>query len=837
MREPADAGGRKGGFFGRLRELLGAIGGVPARAQTPSRAARFRLLYERFREILSLNDSTLGLIADIEDTLGGRAPFAVDAVGQRVRRAAMDIFLMVKDLNQIADGQYADLYEALKRVNAELEVELARHRNRVQGPVTIRLEQLRADDAPLAGSKMATLGEIRARLSLQVPDGFVATTAAFEDFMARNELWDRAERLEAILETHGPGSLAEACKEVQAAIRVAPVPDDVTEAIVSEYDRLARGEPLLVAMRSSAVGEDSSRSHAGQYHTELDVTRERLLDAYREVVASVYAPTPVTYRYQNGLTAWEAKMAVGCLRMVHPRAAGILFSRAFAHPEADQVVVSVTSGLAADLAAGAQGAEELLVVAGDGTGAQGALLAAPELTRLARAARELEAFFGAPQDVEWALDETGAVHVLQSRPMVTLRTESASALAVTSTEVPVASGGLVACPGAASGPVFVMHDEQDLDAMPPGSVLVARHSAPVISRVMPRCAAIVTEVGSPTGHMAILTREYRVPAIVGLAGALRLLSAGRVVTVDATGCRVFDGALALPAPAEAQRPDMADSPAMQALRRIAGLVTPLGLTDPSSPQFSSDGCRSLHDITRFVHEKVFEVMFHFGDMAAADRQSSIKLDAYLPIRVLLYDLGGAVQADAAAAGRATPEDVVSVPGRAFLDGLLDRRIRWDQPRAVSARGFLSVLGEGIAGPPPEAQQVGRTSYAVMSDRYMNFSTKAGYHFSTVDTYCGESLNKNYIHFRFERGGASGDRRERRVRFLHTVLSALDFKSQMRGDVLVARLEKYDRANIRERLADLGRLTMVARQLDMLMDSDESPEYFAKAFLGGELGTF
>jgi pyruvate,water dikinase len=120
---------------------------------------------------------------------------------------------------------------------------------------------------------------------------------------------------------------------------------------------------------------------------------------------------------------------------------------------------------------------------------------------------------------------------------------------------------------------------------------------------------------------------------------------------------------------------------------------------------------------------------------------------------------------------------------------------------------------------------------------MNFSTKAGYHFSTLDVYCGHSQNKNYIHFRFAGGGAAEDRRLRRVRFLANVLSHLDFRIQLRGDHLSARLEKYDQDFLRTRLADLGRLTMCSRQLDMLMDSEDSPHYFAQMFLKSKFGSF
>ena len=143
----------------------------------------------------------------------------------------------------------------------------------------------------------------------------------------------------------------------------------------------------------------------------------------------------------------------------------------------------------------------------------------------------------------------------------------------------------------------------------------------------------------------------------------------------------------------------------------------------------------------------------------------------------------------------------------------------------------------MAGLPAEARQVGRLSYAIASDRYLNFSTKAGYHFQTIDTYCGQSQNKNYIHFRFHGGDADVERRQRRIRCLSTVLAALDFRIHTRGDLLTARLDKYPRDDIRARLVDLGRLTLCARQLDMLMDTDASPEQFAQAFLKGEWERF
>ena len=798
---------------------------------------RFRMMYQRFREILSLNDSLLQLTAEIEEKLSGRTPFALEPMLHRIRRATLDVVLMVKDLNQLANGRYRKLYDVLGRLNAELEAEYAGQSQVPHGPIIIPLASLRASDAAIAGSKMANLGEVRA-LGFKVPEGFVITTAAFVKLMEENALSERPMQLEGMLEAYGPLALDNASRQVQAEILAAQVPSELQKAILEAFDSLAEGKEILVAMRSSAVGEDTASSHAGQYYTELNVFRDLLLDAYRTVVASSYKPNAVSYRYERGLSHEEAIMAVGCVRMLEPRLSGILFTRDFHDLDADRVAISVVPGISAGVASGKQGAEEILLALGSpAERAESSLLSPRELDELVRTGRRLEEHFKCPLDIEWAIDQNEELFILQSRPMAKARPLEKDAPEIPSGQEPFFSGGHMASAGLACGPVFHVRTDADLDRFPNGAVLVARHSSPSFSRVMTKCSAIITDVGSPTGHMAILSREFGVPTIVGMEGVTGLLESEKVITVDADSRRIFEGQL-LPNLGKASvRPPLADSPVVQKLKRTARLVTPLHLTDPAAPNFRPSGCQSLHDITRFVHEKVYEVMFRFGEMTAGSRQSSFKLDVRLPLDIRVLDLGGALSDGSAQKGLLKPQDVVSAPIQAFLEGLMDGRIKWDQPRPVSARGFLSVLGQSMAGPPAHIQKVGSVSYVVASDRYMNFSTKAGYHFSTVDVYCGESQNKNYIHFRFAGGGAAIDRRSRRVQFLSEVLSHLDFRIMAMDDLLVARIEKYDRYFICARLTDLGRLTMCCRQLDMLMDSDDSPRFFARAFLNGEMERF
>jgi pyruvate,water dikinase len=794
-------------------------------------------MYERFREILALNDNLLQLFADIEDKFLGNRPFALGPITQAVRRATGNVYVMARDLNLIADNRYRELYDVLRQLTADIELQCEDQPRIRGGPLVMPLDKLRAEDAPLAGGKMANLGEVRGKLRLSVPDGFVITAAAFDRFMSRNYLPQRTDQLEGLLELFGSRTLTEACRDVQRAIHSAEITLDLENAILGAYDALTAGQESLVCMRSSAVGEDSASSHAGLYYTELNVSRDLILDTYGMIVASAFSPAAVSYRMERGLTDWEGTMAVGCMRMLQPRCSGIMFSREFKDPQADRVIISVTSGISAWVAAGKQGAEEIVLTPGRFEAAASAFLTQADLARLVDAARRLEQHFGQPQDIEWAIDVGGELYILQTRPMVAVSGTSPRPTPPELEEgTPILQGGHTACPGIGAGPVFLVQSEDDFERFPPGSILVARHSSPAYSRLLAGCRAIVTDVGSPIGHMAILAREFHVPTIVGLEDATKSLSTGQVITVNATTCQVYDGEILAsdPQPVHAL---LADSPAVKHLRCLSRFVTPLHLFDPQAPNFTPNHCRSLHDISRFIHEKVYHVMFRIGDLAAQSGTGVLRLKAELPLTIHVFDLGGGLCEEANQSGHLEAAAILCVPMNAFLEGLLDKRIVWNQPRPLSARGFLSVLGHGMAGPPPEALGVGGGSYAVISDRYMNFSTKAGYHFSTLDVYCGHSQNKNYIHFRFAGGGAAEDRRLRRVRFLANVLSHLDFRIQLRGDHLSARLEKYDQDFLRTRLADLGRLTMCSRQLDMLMDSEDSPHYFAQMFLKSKFGSF
>ena len=181
-----------------------------------------------------------------------------------------------------------------------------------------------------------------------------------------------------------------------------------------------------------------------------------------------------------------------------------------------------------------------------------------EVLELARLAMQVEDHFGQPQDVEWAI-ERGRTFVVQARPVTTLGVAAAS-----SSGVPDGTGrplltGLAAAPGVATGRVRILRDAADGTALLPGEILVAPMTSPDWVPTMRRAAALVTDGGGVTCHAAIVSRELRLPCIVGTRQGTRVLRDGEVVTVDGGAGSVYEGdvAASLSPPPTAARADVA----------------------------------------------------------------------------------------------------------------------------------------------------------------------------------------------------------------------------------------------------------------------------------------
>jgi pyruvate,water dikinase len=394
-------------------------------------------------------------------------------------------------------------------------------------------------------------------------------------------------------------------------------------------------------------------------------------------------------------------------------------------------------------------------------------------------------------------------------------------------------GGAIACPGVGCGLAFRVDSEEDLANFPDGAVLIAKHSSPKFVLVMQKAQAILTDSGSVSGHMASLAREFSVPTILDAKVATATIPSGAKITVDAYSGRVYEGEVPELLRLQVTRQSsLKETPVYQALAHIAELTVPLHLIDPKSPDFIPENCRTLHDIMRLVHELSYQHMFQISDQVSDVRGCSVSLSAPIPLDLCIIDLGGGLNGTREGVRRVTVEKVVSAPFKALLKGMLHEGVRYMNPRPVELKGFFSVMSEQMLAPGPGGERFGDRSYAIISDKYLNLSSRVGYHYAILDSYCGQTINNNYITFSFKGGAADDIRRNRRARSIGRILEELGFVVEVTGDRVNARFQKYECAVIAEKLDLMGRLLQFTRQMDMLMRSEAAVETIANAFLQG-----
>ena len=102
---------------------------------------------------------------------------------------------------------------------------------------------------------------------------------------------------------------------------------------------------MRVALRSSAIGEDSELSFAGQYLSILNVSREKLVQGYTMVVASLYTPRAISYRLNKGIRDEDIAMSVACLELIDSVASGVMYSRHPFKPTDKDILINAVWGL------------------------------------------------------------------------------------------------------------------------------------------------------------------------------------------------------------------------------------------------------------------------------------------------------------------------------------------------------------------------------------------------------------------------------------------------------------------------------------------------------------
>ncbi len=824
----------------------------------------FSELFKRFQNILQQNNAGMEIIADLGGKMGGDYVFDRQYLVDSVRKLKELALSSVYDLNFITKNQFLSIYEIIENLANELEIELSGKMVIHDAKRVYHLNEIEEGMEDIVGSKAHNLSKLINLPKINLAPGFVATIGCFRDYLAYNNLFEKI------------ALLIEACEKEEKSVETVSnaiclmilggeVPPNIRKDVLHAAEQICeeKSEITYFSVRSSAVGEDGELSFAGLHDSFLNVRFNELLSMFKKVLASLYNPESLTYRLKMNLFPMEMAMPVLYQTMIPSQVAGVLYTLDPSNPDTSESILSGSWGLGKVVVEG-QGAIDTFRISrtppnavveqkinskrwmlaplerGSARKVPGALqdkpcLTSQQISQITETGLILERFFKRPLDVEWSLDKKERVWILQARPLKIVRTKRTAQpeLSEVLKEHPILikEKGMIAYRGIGAGPVWIVENGDDLNKFPAEAVLVSRYAMPWLAKIIPLASAIITDVGTTTGHMATVAREFRVPTIVGTGLATELLTSNQLITVDAERNIVYEGRLEeLLQHRLLEKPVFETTKEYQLLRRLLKKISPLSLTDPNAPNFTPKGCRSFHDVMHFAHEKSFQALTQIGkDPRAFLRRGGKRLKSHIPLDLVLIDLGGGISDEIGQEKYIDPDQITSVPMRAIWEGLSSPDTWSMEPIPVDFKGLMSsltrtrsteVLGNSFPG----------VNLGVIGNDYVNLSLPLGYHFTTVEAGVGPKTENNYISFRFFGGVTDITRRSRRATLLMNILERVDFKVNISGDLVIARAIDLTGDQIRKNLNLIGRLIGFTRQLDVLLKNDADVERYMEKFM-------
>ncbi|GED17327.1 phosphoenolpyruvate synthase [Aneurinibacillus migulanus] len=298
----------------------------------------------------------------------------------------------------------------------------------------------------LVGGKGVNLGELSKIEGIQVPEGFCVTTVGYQKAIEQNETYHALLDRLTMLKVEDRDQIGKISRKIRQIIMEVEIPSDVVKAVTHYLSQF--GDEHAYAVRSSATAEDLPHaSFAGQQDTYLNIIgKEAIMQHISKCWASLFTDRAVIYRMQNGFDHSQVYLSVIVQRMVFPQASGILFTADPITSNRKLLSIDASFGLGEALVSGLVSADcykvqedkivdkmiatKKLAIYGlkeGGTETQQIdpdkqktqTLTEQQILQLARIGRQIEAYFGCPQDIEWCLvDDT--FYIVQSRPITTL---------------------------------------------------------------------------------------------------------------------------------------------------------------------------------------------------------------------------------------------------------------------------------------------------------------------------------------------------------------------------------------------------------------------------------
>lgn len=451
-------------------------------------------------------------------------------------------------------------------------------------------KQLNKSSIPEAGGKGANLAEMF-NSGFPVPPGFVVLAETYRKFLAVRKIDQKIEEKLKDLNVEDNERLQKVAAEVQKLVMSSSMPTDMQDEIKEFYTYVDAAEELksvktahallqttsreasFVAVRSSATAEDlPGASFAGQQATFVNTLgKEAVVNAVQKCWASLFTARAIYYRVKNNFPHMKVAIAVVVQKQINSDASGVTFSINPSTNNLDQVVIEAIVGLGEAVVSGEVNPNTYVLDKKTGATVEKDIpgqdfyltrdaytgqtvkrnlgkdkqkqqvLTEQQIKILYKLALNVEAHYGIPQDMEWAI-EKNQIYLVQTRPVTTLKPHVEEAISITAEAI---LKGLGASPGHATGKVKLVKNVKELEKVQKGDILVTVMTNPDYVPAMQRAVAIVTDEGGITAHAAIVSREMGIPAVVGTKTATKVLHDNDIVTVDGSSGLVYSGEMQL----------------------------------------------------------------------------------------------------------------------------------------------------------------------------------------------------------------------------------------------------------------------------------------------------
>lgn len=794
--------------------------------------------YETLRSLLDRATDSLRILSDLEADLNHSRAFGKD-IKDSVRRLIEDSLLMSQELNLITNNRHKLLYNVIYRIKKETE-KIFHEKQQVNFPFAVDLSSKEAGNSFFCGEKAAELAFLKSFFENNVSQGFVITARGYDAFIKESGFYNKIRLLSTKPQSIESYDLVKLRSEkIRRFIDSSKLPLEIEDKIFSFAAKIADGKNVKWAVRASAsVDEIEDSSFGGHFLSCTDIETKDLADAYKKVVSGRFCESASMYRALGGFSEVKTPMAVLFMPMLDYEIKGNAVTKDMNNPHHDCVVVNYSSELnkkensfeKSSFFVKKQASSDIELISIE-PGCNADIKAI--ISSAAKMAWKVKEELGFDLELQWVSDKFGNINFIQSRKLGF--TDINTSIGEIKTDADrIVSGGRTLFPGRAIGNVVVLKDENDIEKVRKGSVVVIEKPEDFLVSVLPVAAAVVILNAHPLDPVLGAVRELSIPCLYNIGENGKRLFDKNLISVDATKRKIYNG-LKWPGIRERVLARIENRTKLKGKSSLYGHILDLNLKNPDFPTFKAKLCGSVQDVIWYIQEMAARAMFNFGDIQKKTGcANSLKLATDLPVNLYIIDFDFAHNE---LKKTILPENIKSSVFKALWTGISDSRLfwpkRWEKKMVDMPSEFSEIILGGSKGP----RRVSDFNYAIISDDYLNFNARLSYHYVMVDAIAGLGSENNYINFRFRDGGGNFEQRKLCACFIEQVLCSWGFGVDRHGDIINGWYRFYTYEDTISRLEMIGKIIVCARELDAVLKNDMDVKLYTDYFLSEKFSIF